>query len=88
MKNQKMKLDELKVQSFVTDFDKQQDQTKEVNGGGSYLVFCDIYYPVIILNTMSCAGGCTTTYRTYDTTDILVDPAIPVEVVIDQPFGG
>ncbi|GEO02903.1 hypothetical protein AAE02nite_05670 [Adhaeribacter aerolatus] len=33
MKNQKLKLDELKVQSFVTDFDKEQGQTQEINGG-------------------------------------------------------
>lgn len=33
MKNQKLKLHELKVQSFVTDFDKEQGQTQEINGG-------------------------------------------------------
>jgi hypothetical protein len=33
MKNQKLKLDELKVQSFVTSFDKEHDQTQELNGG-------------------------------------------------------
>ncbi|KAA5541585.1 pinensin family lanthipeptide [Adhaeribacter rhizoryzae] len=33
MKNQKLKLDQLKVQSFVTDFDKEQNQTQEINGG-------------------------------------------------------
>ncbi len=88
MKNQKLKLDELKVQSFVTDFDKQQDQTKEVNGGGTYFVYCEIYYPIIKLQTMSCAGGCTTTHLELDTTDFLINPAIPVDVVINQPFGG
>jgi hypothetical protein len=33
MKSPKLKLDELKVQSFVTQFDKAEDQTREVNGG-------------------------------------------------------
>lgn len=33
MKNQKLKLEELKVQSFVTDFAREQSQTAEVNGG-------------------------------------------------------
>ncbi len=33
MKNQKLNLDKLKVQSFVTSFDKELDQTQEINGG-------------------------------------------------------
>ncbi len=33
MKNQKLKLEQLKVQSFVTKFTKEQHQTKEINGG-------------------------------------------------------
>jgi hypothetical protein len=33
MKNQKLRLDELKVQSFITDFDKDEAQTQEINGG-------------------------------------------------------
>jgi hypothetical protein len=36
MKNQKLKLDEFKVQSFVTSFDKELDQTREINGGITY----------------------------------------------------
>jgi hypothetical protein len=35
MKKQKLRLDELKVQSFVTHFDKQQNQTQDINGGGT-----------------------------------------------------
>jgi hypothetical protein len=33
MKTKKLKLDELKVQSFVTDFAKEHNQTAEINGG-------------------------------------------------------
>jgi hypothetical protein len=33
MKKTKLKLDELKVQSFVTSFDKEQNQTQEIYGG-------------------------------------------------------
>lgn len=33
MKKQKFNLDELKVQSFVTEFDKASDQTNEIQGG-------------------------------------------------------
>ena len=33
MKKQKFNLDELKVQSFVTEFDKADDQTNEIQGG-------------------------------------------------------
>ncbi len=57
MKNHKLKLDELKVQSFVTDFDKEQGQTQEVNGGAS-LHYC--------LNTFlfPCNGPWITTTKT------------------------
>lgn len=54
MKKQKLKLHELKVQSFVTQFDREHAQTQEINGGlistvpvtiivtliGSYLASC------------------------------------------------
>ncbi|MDO1446728.1 pinensin family lanthipeptide [Rhodocytophaga aerolata] len=33
MKNQKLTLEELNVQSFVTDFAREQNQTAEINGG-------------------------------------------------------
>ena len=63
MKNQKLKLDELKVQSFVTDFAKTQDQTQEVHGGATNAVYClkntvVCYYeiPDVIIRTQSWAG--------------------------------
>jgi hypothetical protein len=36
MKNQKLYPDELKVQSFVTSFYKELDQTREIHGGETY----------------------------------------------------
>jgi len=83
MKNQKLNLDELKVQSFVTDFDKEQEQTQDVNGGGSYLVYCvplrtiqkDCFYvPVTTTKftdiwSLGCSYGCEIT-RT-DISDVI-----------------
>jgi hypothetical protein len=66
MKNQKLKLDELKVQSFVTDFDKTQDQTQEINGGATDIQYClkniVLYELPKFTKPNSWAGGCTTTY--------------------------
>lgn len=51
MKNQKLKLDELNVQSFITGFARDQHQTAEVNGG---IVFYNGPMPeqnAILINT-------------------------------------
>jgi hypothetical protein len=55
MKKQKLKLDELKVQSFVTDFEKEKGQTQEVNGGGTYPNIC-----VVTIVTLACPVYTTT----------------------------
>ncbi len=57
MKNQKLKLEELKVQSFVTDFDKAQDQTQEVNGG--YMQVSIFTTSTIDIWSLACSYGCT-----------------------------
>ncbi|GEO02904.1 hypothetical protein AAE02nite_05680 [Adhaeribacter aerolatus] len=62
MKNQKLNLDELKVQSFVTDFNKEQEQTQDVNGGGTGYNFC-YYVPVnttrfVDIWSLQCSYGC------------------------------
>ena len=66
MKNQKLKLDDLKVQSFVTDFDKEQGQTQEINGGTgrtyclepTQLIFCDGPRITITRNISCFAATC------------------------------
>jgi hypothetical protein len=60
MRKQKLKLDELKVQSFVTHFDKEQNQTQEMNGGAAHLFLLSVKCTTGI--THSLAGGCPTTF--------------------------
>jgi hypothetical protein len=64
MENQKLKLDDLKVQSFVTDFGKEQNQTREINGGASFPDYCiPTDWPFRVTVGGSCGGGCPdTTY--------------------------
>ncbi|KAA5541584.1 pinensin family lanthipeptide [Adhaeribacter rhizoryzae] len=87
MKNQKLNLDELKVQSFVTDFDKEQEQTQDVNGGGSYQIYCvsqrtlqkDCFFvPVTTTKftdiwSLGCSYGCP---NTIDISDVIDNPVV------------
>lgn len=82
MQNQKLKLDELKVQSFVTDFDQEQGQTQEVNGGtgrpycldASQLVYC-LGPRLTITRNISCLAA-TCNYA-------LCSPEIPTRIPTD-----
>lgn len=58
MEKKKLKLNDLKVQSFVTEFDKDKGQTLDVQGGIDVWTFNDSNCP-------SWAGGACNTRNTF-----------------------
>lgn len=53
MKTQKLNLDDLKVQSFVTSFDPEQAQTQDINGG-----YWQLTIPVTFTIAATVIGSC------------------------------